>query len=411
MPLRRYFIGIAFSLNFCLTGAGVNGVFSSSAYTFSRQDLNDSTLTHVRLYQTFLVHGSDLLLKNSRLNFSGVFYTDPVNTFSNEPVFQLHNLNYTTFWFKRKFALVVGRQFKYSVSDAGRLDGLSARYRWKKLDIHGFMGAYVPASGLTDKPMDNLFMGFEMGWKPSTTMALKVGMSDKQHSRPVYRSPRMGKRIEVPPSIKRRLGLQARWQRNGLAVYFRSRHQLRQFQLADLLIQTSYQGSRLQPFKNLVLEYNLREPRIPENSIFSVFNSHSSQELRLSGQVLLTKDITGKFQLRQVFFQGDQATIVSLGAGNRTYQVSVIHQEGYGGSSNRLTAGQFVTIGKLNLTSRITVGNYRLLEGSWDDLATVALRASYPLWKKITVDSEMDVLRNKYYRRDIRFLLGLRYRL
>jgi len=31
------------------------------------------------------------------------------------------------------------------------------------------------------------------------------------------------------------------------------------------------------------------------------------------------------------------------------------------------------------------------------------------VWKKITLNSEIDILRNKYYNRDIRFLLGLKY--
>jgi len=409
MVNRRCFTGILLLLNLSFAGATVNGVFSSSAYTFSRQDLNDSTLTHVRLYQTFLLRGSDLFLKNSRLNFSGVFYTDPVNTFSNEPVIQLHSFNYTTFWFKRRLEVVLGRQFHYSVSDAGRLDGLSTGYRWKRVNLTGFVGAYVPASGLTDKPMDNLFMGIEAGWKPSNSLALKAGVSDKRHTRPVYRSARMGKNIEVPASIKKRFGFQARWQHQDVAVYLRSRHQLKPFQLADFLIQGTYQGSKIRPFRNLVLEYNLREPRIPENSIFSVFESHASQEFRLSGQVGLPKRMTGRFQLRQVLFQGDQATIISAGAGTSNLQLSLIHQEGYGGASNRLVMSHFITLRNLNLASKVTVGNYRLLEGSWDDLATVTLRGSYPVWKKITLNTEIDILRNKYYSRDIRFLLGLKY--
>ncbi|MFQ6614610.1 MAG: hypothetical protein ACE5D1_07180, partial [Fidelibacterota bacterium] len=63
--------GVAFPRKF-------QAYLNTSAYTFARQNPADSSLTHTRLYESFLVRGNDILLSGSRLSLSGVFYLDPV---------------------------------------------------------------------------------------------------------------------------------------------------------------------------------------------------------------------------------------------------------------------------------------------------------------------------------------------
>ncbi len=390
-------------------GSKFQGYFSTNTYTFSRQNQEDSTLIHTRLYQSVWLQGRDLLKKNSRFNVSGVFYTDPVNSFDNESVFQIYNFNYSTSWFKQKLKVNIGRQFQYSVSDAGRLDGLSTNYSYRQFQFKGFVGSYVPATGMTDDPIENHFYGGEILWKKSKTFDLRFGYSDKAHSRPVYTSG--NKDIEVPPSIKQRIGFQSRLNRGNITYYIRSRHQVRSFGLEDLTLQTSYLGKRNQRLQNLVFEYNLREPRIPDNSIFSVFDTFSSQEVSFRGRLSLMKQISGWFHIRQVLFNDDQSSMISFGAGFQAYQLELAHQDGYGGSSNRAVIGARRSIGKLNLSGRISLGKYRLIEGDWSDLSTFTISSSYPLWNKFEINSEIHVLKNRYYTNGTRFQLGMKYRL
>jgi hypothetical protein len=97
--------------------------------------------------------------------------------------------------------------------------------------------------------------------------------------------------------------------------------------------------------------------------------------------------------------------------GVKKYKLDIIHQNGYGGSSNRLVIGTYQSIGKLVLSSRISLGSYRLIEGDWSDLSTLTISSSYPIWKKFEISSEIQVLKNKYYTNDTRFQLGMKYRL
>jgi len=392
-------------------GNKFHGYFSTNTYTFSRQNSDDSTLVHTRLYQSIWLQGRDLLINKSRLNVSGVFYTDPVNSFDNEPVFQIYNFNYSISEFNRKMNLIIGRQFQYAVSDAGRMDGLTANYQLNKFHLKGFAGSYVPASGITDHPGDDHFFGGELSWKKSNLLNLKVGYSDKSHSRSIYQSYVVAKKVEVPPSIYRRIGFQSQMKMGRMALFVRSRHKISKFELNDLTIQTTYQGDRNKKLQNIRVEYNLRQPRIPDNSIFSVFNSYASQEISMRGRFLLNKKFSGWFNVREVLFNNDQSSSILFGVGSKTDRIELVHQSGYGGSSNRAIFGVRRSIGKLDLSSRLSLGNYRLIEGKLTDLSTITFSSSYPVWKKIVINSEIHVLKNKYYKNDTRFQFGMRYRL
>lgn len=227
-----------------LLGGRLNGYFSSHTDTFSRHTREDSSLMHMRLYQSDWLQGSDLLLKNSRLNLSCVFYSDPVNSFDNEPIFQIYSFNYSTAWFSKKLIINLGRQFQYSVSDADRMDGITTNYKYLEYTVKGFIGSYVPASEITDNPIGNHFLGGEISWHRNKTMDIRIGYSDKAHSKPVYSSAKLNRDIEVPASIKRRIGLQGRLHRKNLTFFTRSRHQIKNFELTDFTFQTEYKGNK-----------------------------------------------------------------------------------------------------------------------------------------------------------------------
>lgn len=394
-----------------LSGGNINGYLSTSAYTFTRRNMENSSVLHIRMYQSIWLQGSNLLIKKSRLNLSGIFYLDPLNSFDNEPIFQIYSFNYSTDWFSKKLKIKIGRQFQYIVSDAGRFDGFSTNYNHKEFTFKSFIGSYIPATGITDHPLKNKFWGGEIRWHKYKTLDIRMGFSDKTYGRPVYRSIKLNKDIKVPASFKRRVGLQIRLQSRNLSFFVRSRYRTVNFNLTDFTVQTEFKGLGNTLLKNLIFSYYLREPRIPDNSIFSVFNTYSSQEISLSGRLSLFKKLTGQFFIRNVFFNKNQAKVFSFGIGSKYYRFNFIHQNGYGGSSNRLVASAHYSIGKSNFSSRITLGNYRLIEGSWNDLSTLTFRLNHPFWKRLAINTEIHLLQNKYYAKDARFLVGLRYRI
>jgi hypothetical protein len=391
-------------------GASVQGYFSTSTYTFSRRSLEDSTQLHFRLYQSALVRANDLLFKKSRLSFSGIFYTDPVNSFDNEPVFQVYQFSYLTQWFQSRLMVTVGRQFVYSTGGSGRMDGLLLQHNLKTLRLKGFVGGYVPASGITSEPFKNRFLGLELRWRPSQTLDLRLGYLDKAHGRTEYRSEYV-RNTAVPATIQRRLGFQGRWQGRSWSLFLRNRYKVVPFQTADLTVQLARQVRRSSRLQNVVVEYTFREPQVPDNSIFSVFNASPHQELRVQTQVRLTGQLITFGEVRQVLLRDDQATDLTLGLRRGAYSVALRNQAGYGGNGSQLTLRGYQQVGKIGLEGHLSLGNYRLLEGTWNDLATATLQGSLPLGKRFVLTTELQVLRNKYYARDTRLFAGLKYSL
>ncbi|NOZ08426.1 MAG: hypothetical protein GXO91_06065, partial [FCB group bacterium] len=153
------------------------------------------------------------------------------------------------------------------------------------------------------------------------------------------------------------------------------------------------------------------EPRIPENSIFSVFDASSTQDVRLSGSRILRGALSGNFQIRHILFDGETADVLSLGIGLPGVQATYIFQSGYGGATSRVQLAGEKTLGHFNLYSRLILGRYKLLEGTWDDLATFVLGNRISLHKRLDLNTEIQGLRNQYYDKDIRFLCTLMVRI
>jgi hypothetical protein len=393
-----------------LVAARINGYVSSTAYTFAREAPDRSQQFHLRLYQSLVLQANGLGFTSSQLSFAGVFYTDPLNPFDNEPRFQVYQLRYRFPLFAKRLDLSLGRQFVTLSSASARLDGMVGRFRVRSLQFQVVAGGYVPASGWTGDPITNHFAGVELEWTRGRNLTLKGGVSAKAHERAPYRFQINSREtaIEIPATLQRRLGLQAKWHFKGISVYARTRNDLHDLRPKDVLMQLEYQYRRLE---NLVFEYRFREPQLPDNSIFSVFANHSNRELRLSGSVRLTTRSTGNFLVRHIRFADEQATIYTIGGEMTHLAFSLNHQMGYGGTADFLTITGHSIWNNLYLYGKLTWGNYRLLEGTWNDLVTCRTGLRLPLWNKVQLQVEFQWLSNRYYARDLRGLMSLTYRL
>ncbi|RMF07279.1 MAG: hypothetical protein D6762_07960 [Candidatus Neomarinimicrobiota bacterium] len=206
------------------------------------------------------------------------------------------------------------------------------------------------------------------------------------------------------------LGIQAGHHQGKWSGYLRTRVQATRFTLYDALLRAEYRNPTSHRLR-VSAEFQTRTPRIAENSIFSVFEAYNSQELRVRLERQIQGDLNGRIALRQVWFHQESATILTLGASRQHTALAWIWQDGYGGTSNRLQLTTQGTWKGLFLAGRASLGNYRLLEGTLEDLATYSVTAEYPLSKRLVFRGDVQWLRNRYYARDVRFLAGLRVRI
>ncbi|RMF07435.1 MAG: hypothetical protein D6762_07530, partial [Candidatus Neomarinimicrobiota bacterium] len=99
-----------------LGGASFQGTLNTNAYTYSRINLEDSSLTHLRLSESFWLQARDLVFRNSSLRLSGVMYLDPVQAYASDPTLSLINAAYSVSLGNRALTLNLGRQFVYLAS-------------------------------------------------------------------------------------------------------------------------------------------------------------------------------------------------------------------------------------------------------------------------------------------------------
>jgi len=388
--------------------ADIQGYLTSSIYSFNREDREQSSVNHLRFYESFYIQGKNIGLKSSRLSLSGIIYTDPLNSFHNDPVFRMYTAAYRFPLISPALQVGMGRQFVTSIATSGRLDGAAVYWSGSHLNIQGFGGAYVPATGWTGDPASDYLAGADVRWKTDHKLNLGVSISTKNHSREVYRSTITNKDIEVPSTIANRLAYQMEYFPGNYQIYIGARHKLSDLSLNELTLvgSTEFAGIR-----DLRFEYNFREPRIPENSIFSVFDASSTQEFRISGLREINHSISGNFNLRHVSFDHSHADILSFGLLLSNLQAVYVFQTGYGGSTNRLQLTGQKKIGLFDMYGRVVIGRYKLLEGTWNDLATCTAGTRMTFWKRFDLKSEIQFLRNQYYDKDVRFLCTLMMRI
>ncbi|MCF6238366.1 MAG: hypothetical protein L3J79_06090 [Candidatus Marinimicrobia bacterium] len=387
----------------------LQGLFNTGMYSFTRSGANDSTLFHTRLHQSLSLNARDLALKDSQLRISGIFYMDPLNSFSNEPGFHIYRLSYQTKWFDRQLSIDLGRQFIYSITATKRIDGIQTVWNRSALSLKIFAGGYLPGLGTTYSPIADHLLGADLLWKFKPGFNLGVGVSELGRDRTTYEV--IGLRngdISVTSSARQRLGYQFNWHTKRFSTYFRARNDLFSLELQDLRARVSYRGDRIRSFS---LEYLHREPQVLENSIFSVFDGYASQQIRSQLSISINSDLIAHFRIKHIQFESNRSDQLSAALGYKMIRLDLRHQQGYGGEYNHIIISTNLAMGQSRVYGKLNLGNFKLLEGESQDLATALLGLHIPIGRQFQLKLEGQALRNIYYQYDSRLYLGLRYRL
>ena len=295
------------------------------------------------------------------------------------------------------------------ITTARRIDGIQTTWKRSTLSLKIFAGGYLPGLGTTYTPIADHLLGADLLWKLRPGLSLGFGVSELGRDRTSYEvfGLRSGN-ISVTSSAQQRLGYQLAWYTKGFSAYFRARNDLYSLKLQDLRARVSFKGNRIKLF---ALEYSHREPQVLENSIFSVFGGYASQQYNSQLSLSINSDLTAYFRLRHIQFESNQSDMLSLAIGYKAIRLDLRHQQGYGGDYNHVIVSTNRTLGTGRVYGKLNLGNFKLLEGNSQDLATALLGVHIPVWGQFQINLEGQVLRNTYYKYDSRLYLGLRYRL
>ncbi len=338
------------NVNFAQT---YNGRFSTSVYSWERQDSPTISSGHVRVYQRAYFKANNLANKNLSLVANFSFSSDITTESQNDPRYRLVS-TYLKYKFIKSNYLYFGRQRVYTSSATAAFDGV--RLVFKKITnlvIDGYWGTNVP----TDRGFElldlksNQVLGFKTSYKGLFGFDGTLSYSDIRREPIEYTEPGefTNKLVQRQATQERFLGAGLRRKISdkfnissrillnyGAPIIGSGSAGFRKFQRFDLT-------GRYRHNKNLTVttEYFIRKPRLNENSIFWVFNQKTFSEAagrlyyRINSKLSLSGGLSLITYTETIKFEGldDSSLRINAGLNWQKVSISFSNRSGYAGES------------------------------------------------------------------------------
>jgi len=364
-------------------GQTINGRFNTTFYTWDRVDGRltgpdeYSKVTHFRGYQTFrfgITHGDISLRTYSQ--FSQDFNT----SMEGDPVGRIYDLHLRWRNIFDVLELNVGRHPIYSGVGRGTIDGGSLRLNINdgKYTAHIYAGSLVRPfqSGRIQSWDDRRMVGGQLAIRPFQGLYASVSYMDRHNRREEYiatRADSLFNPIQVlidgdsrefqlaSTDISYQLG-------NRASLYGRF-----DYNLDDSQPQRMEFWSRVNITPELALtgEYIYREPLVPLNSIFRMFEIESNQEIEGGLEYRMTDWLTFTGRVAHVIYDDDNSMRIAVGAASKYGSFSFSRTDGYAGELNSISV----------------MGNYPL---TGDDRWVVSAGGGYASYTPADYDGESD---------------------
>jgi len=398
----------------------LSGRLTSSFYAYERSDSSAFTSNDVRAYQAFQF---DFAGKNFVVRTYGQLDRDFDSKLAGDGKARLYNFYLDWKNLGQRVDVQIGRQPIFGGVAVGAIDGAQIKVRaahWLRLKAFG--GGLLPSDRrikLTDDFDKNFMAGGQASLKPNDDWNVSVSFFEKRQLRPGYETLRADSIGNVftqfvePSDRAYRLGaVDASWYASAkTSFYGRSDYDFHAEQItrAELSLRSEVSSQTV-----LNGSYTFRSPRLPWNSIFAAFNVEDNHEVE--GGVYYQHKPSLRFygNAAGIFYSGgDNSLRFTVGTDVKYGGLNFVHRTGYAGSLDGINASCYYPThdGKLMPSLQLSWATYKLdseqseRESLYSGAAGVLVR---PV-KTVTIDGQLQLLRNRYYSNDVRFLLRLQY--
>lgn len=414
--MKKFFI-VIFLFPLILSAQNINGRISSSIYTFERNSDSTSSKTNVRGYQTAVLnfnYGNFSL--RTRFNLDANF----VNPLDNDPRLRFYNLYLEGRNLFNVATIKIGRQSLFNAVGIGSFDGASLKLKYSNYSITGFYGGNVPAYQkleLTNDLANDYVFGGKIEGSPIKNLHFGLGYVDKNFKPVNYWASRLDENLNPVLIEIQRYSNQFNFATAELSYELEKTFNVFSKAEYDLNFQTISKvefSGRFEKIENLGIElyYNFREPRIRYNSIFSVFNFGTTQEIEAGVDYKFNSELTliGKFA--NVYYTDENTQRLTLGVNTSAGNISYRKSFGYSGELDALSiyfAKSFME-GSLTPSAGLSFTSYKLSAGeARNSLVSVLVGTNVRPWKTLSFDVQGQYFHNKIYQNDYRLLFKVNY--
>jgi len=159
--------------------------------------------------------------------------------------------------------------------------------------------------------------------------------------------------------------------------------------------------------------YLYREPQISYNTIFWVFTNKANQEVQLGFDNMFCNNINVYARLASVLYENDHSIRLTAGVSHPAYGISYSKYFGYAGESDGFSGylSHELVKSKLALTGSLNYSTYYLGDYGTDRINTLGglLGFTYRPMPRLSVDLQGQMMTNRIYKYDTRFLIGFNY--
>lgn len=391
------------------TGASVSGRLTTSLYGYEGAEPDSSSVTHLWAHQVVRLDVGDVGVKG--LSFSTYLRgtTDLSEQADGEPRLRVYSAYLT--WKDRTTRVRIGRQRIGAGVGYGSIDGVRGDAEYAGLRLTAYAGALVPLNTSTqiNSPGTAHLWGLRLSTERFFDSAVAISFADRERDPGEYDEPGelsglVGYSGHRPAVQRRLVGVDAyRRFAGGHRLSGRLDGDLHDERLRRAELKGRYQVNRE---LGLELGWMRREPSIYHNSILSVFDYDSYQEVRarVHYQVSPAIDVSG--HAAALLYDGDDAQRlgVTVAVGGN-YSVGYYRSMGYAGANDGLVGSVYYPLSrKLTLRGQLDLAAYGRYENApdRDGLVTGVIGATYRPNRATFLEVQLQGLRNPTYTSDLR---------
>jgi len=397
--------------------------FSTYFYGWERGDslLGDSKTSHLRGYQSLLLEAS-----NNKWSFNSLMQIDEdlINKIDKGFDFRFYNLYVKGTDLFNVLDLKLGRQYVFAGVGKSAMDGLNFKIKAgknKEYQFGGFGGGLTPYNyDFRNYPAleDNYIFGGIFSYYGVRSLTAALSYVNKHRKPESYTAMRLDSLlntkevlIDFDSKADQLVGL-------DLNYSYLQKHFFYGKAYYDLNNKKFYRGefnASLTVANNLRLTamYEYREPQISYNTIFWTFAHKQYQEIGGSINYTLKNGINIFGSISDVIYTDDNSLKIQLGINNPSFSLSYVKYTGYAGESDG-AYGYYsrellksILSGNLSLNySRYNIGDYSTeKEKAFSGMLGFTYRPS----TYFSFDVQGQLISNRIYKYDTRFLVGVSY--
>ncbi len=399
-----------------LFAQNLNLRLTTSAYMWQRQETPEISTNHLRAFQL-----AQLTL--SRGNFSINTFVNLSNDFrekqSDDPRLRFYNfyINWRNIF--NRFNLKLGRFAVYSGAGVGTIDGAYIGARVSKfLNANVYGGFLMPANqklALNDDPKNNFMFGAQLKFSYKDLNASLSYFNQHRKPKPydALRADSLGdvfvREINLTSMQYQILSGDLNYEFSIFEVYSRLDYDINKVKLTRGEFSA---GVNLMNRVKFSMGYDYRDPRIPVNSIFSVFNYGVTKEIEAGIHYRITTLLRAYVGFSNVSYVDDKSRRIILGIDAGYASVNFAKRIGYAGELDGITAQFYYPMFKDRFipSASLNYSSYKLSSESPKHKDLVfSIGGSFKPVNTISFDLQAQYLQNKIYKSDFRIFFKFNY--